>query len=479
MILLANYIDGKLVPPLSGRYLDGIEPATGKVFTRIPDSDEKDVQNAVTAAKNAFASWSATPVERRSRILTRIADLLERDAEKLIEAESRDNGKPVAQARSLDIPRASANFRFFASAIIGFASESHAVQGSLNYTLRQPLGVVGAISPWNLPLYLFSWKVAPAIAAGNCVVGKPSELAPLTAFMLGDICIEAGLPPGVLNIVHGEGPRAGMAIVRHPDVQAVTFTGGTSTGKAIAETASSSFKKLSLEMGGKNPTIIFADCDYDDMLKTTIRSSFSNQGEICLCGSRIVVEHSLYDRFVSDFVAQTKALTVGDPELPKSDLGAINSKKHFDKIMSYIELARQEGGKILCGGKQVNLDGRCSEGWFIEPTVIAGLGSGCRTNQEEIFGPVVTIAPFSNDEEAVRTANGTPYGLASVLWTSNVSRAHRVAERLHTGIVWINCWLVRDLRTPFGGMKHSGVGREGGLEALRFFTEPKNVCVKF
>lgn len=479
MTKLSNYINGKLVPPVSAQYIDNVEPATGKVYSLLPDSDERDVGMAVEAARSAFSAWSTTSVEQRSRIMFRIADLIERDLEKLAQAESKDNGKPVQQARSLDIPRASANFRFFASAIIGFSSEAHPMEDTaLNYTLRQPIGVVGAISPWNLPLYLFTWKVAPAIAAGNCVVGKPSELTPMTAFMLSELSIEAGLPPGVLNIIHGYGPKVGAAISKHPEIPAITFTGGTKTGREIATTSAPLFKKLSLEMGGKNPTIIFSDCNYDEMLKTTIRSSFSNQGEICLCGSRIFIERPLYARFKSDFVDAVKKLRVGDPLLAETDLGAINSQQHFDKIMSYIDLARQEGGTVLCGGHPVKLSGRCADGWFIEPTIVEGLPPNCRTNQEEVFGPQVTLTPFDSEEEVLGYANDTQYGLASVVWTNNLSRAHRIAAKIQTGVVWINCWLLRDLRTPFGGMKNSGLGREGGLEALRFFTEPKNVCVK-
>jgi aminomuconate-semialdehyde/2-hydroxymuconate-6-semialdehyde dehydrogenase len=340
---------------------------------------------------------------------------------------------------------------------------------------------VGAISPWNLPLYLFTWKIAPALATGNCVVAKPSELTPMTAYRLSEICRSAGLPAGVLNIVHGYGRKVGTAISAHPRIPAITFTGGTKTGRDIVEHAAPHFKKLSLEMGGKNPVVVFADSDddlYQEMLRTTVNSSFLNQGEICLCGSRILIERSLYERFVTDFVSATRALRIGDPQAPGTDVGAINSEAHLEKIVSYVDIARNEGGKILCGGNRVSPQGRCSTGWFFEPTVIVGLPQDCRTNQEEIFGPVVTIAPFDSEDEAIAMANGTEYGLASVLWTANLRRAHRVADRLETGIVWVNCWLLRDLRTPFGGMKNSGLGREGGLEALRFFTEPKNVCVK-
>ncbi|MFN0157487.1 MAG: aldehyde dehydrogenase [Bacteroidota bacterium] len=476
---ISNYITGNLCPPISGKYFDNYEPAMGRVYSLVPDSDESDVGSAVDSAARAFPSWSKSSVEGRSGILLRIADLLERDLEQFALAESVDNGKPVHLARSVDIPRAISNFRFFATAILHFASEAHPTAGSaLNYTLRTPIGVVGAISPWNLPLYLFTWKIVPALAAGNCVIGKPSELTPMTAFMLSKLCIEAGLPAGVLNIVHGYGHKVGAAIAKHPGIPVVTFTGGTKTGSEIAKTAAPMFKKLSLEMGGKNPVLIFSDCNYEEMLTTTVRSSFQNQGEICLCGSRILVEKSLYEKFKKDFVARVKQLRVGDPTEATSDLGAINSQQHCEKIMSYISLAKQEGGAILCGGNQVKLAGRCTDGWFIEPTVIAGLPSHCRTNQEEIFGPVVTIAPFDTEEEALENANSTQYGLASVIWTENLTRAHRLAAEIHSGIVWVNCWMLRDLRTPFGGMKNSGLGREGGWEALRFFTEPKNVCVK-
>lgn len=476
---LKNYINGKLVASVGNHYIDNFNPSTGKVYSLIPDSSEEDVNLAAESAEKAFPKWSDLPVEIRSGYLMKIADLIKKNLDKFAEAESTDNGKPVCLAKSVDIPRAIKNFEFFASAITQFSSESHMTDNvALNYTLRQPLGIVGAISPWNLPLYLFTWKIAPALAAGNCVIAKPSEITPYTVFLLSEICIEAKLPDGVLNIIHGYGHKAGSAIVSHPKIKAITFTGGSRTGEEIAKVAAPMFKKLSLELGGKNPNVIFADCKYDEMLKTTIQSSYRNQGEICLCGSRIFVEKNIYSKFKKDFTERVKELRVGDPLNDDSDLGAIVSKQHFEKILYYIELAKNEGGKILYGGEQIKLTGRCKDGWFIEPTVIEGLAYSCRTNQEEIFGPVVTITPFETEDEALMMANSTEYGLASIIWTENLSLAHRFASKIKTGIVWINCWMERDLRTPFGGMKNSGVGREGGVEALRFFTEPKNVCVK-
>lgn len=479
MKTIHNYINGQLVPPISGRYLDDFEPATGEVYARVPDSDDRDIQQAVEAAERAFPSWSVLPATDRSRLLLRISDTITTRLDELALAESVDNGKPVHLARSVDIPRASSNFFFFATAAVQFASEAHPTEdAAINYTLRQPLGVVGCISPWNLPLYLFTWKIAPALASGNCVVAKPSEITPMTACLLSEICRDCGLPPGVLNIVHGLGPKVGSAISAHPAIAAISFTGGTKTGAEIARSAAPLFKKLSLELGGKNPTLVFADCRWEEMMATTVRSSFSNQGEICLCGSRIFIERNVYDSFRDQFVERVKRLKVGDPLLDGTDQGAIVSRPHLEKILSYVELAQKEGGQILCGGRTVTVKGRCAGGWFMEPTVIEGLPYDCRTNQEEIFGPVVTLVPFDTEGQALQYANGTPYGLASIVWTENLTRAHRLAYGLKTGIVWVNCWMFRDLRTPFGGVKQSGVGREGGFEAMRFFTEPKNVCVK-
>lgn len=483
MLKIENYIGGELKAPLSGGYLDNYDPSIGAAYSLIPDSDEADVAQAIEAARKAFIGWSKTSPEARHDILMRISALIERDLDALAMAECVDNGKPLSLAKRVDIPRAIANFKFYATASMHTANESHETalpDGSraINYTLRQPLGVVGCISPWNLPLYLFTWKIAPALASGNCVVAKPSEITPMTAYLLSQICIEAGLPPGVLNIVHGLGTKAGAAIVKHRDVKAISFTGGTATGEWIAREAAPKFKKLSLELGGKNPNIIFADCNYEEMLNTTMLSSFSNQGQICLCGSRIFVERPIYEKFHNDFVARTKALKIGDPLETETSIGAVVSEPHMQKILSYVDLAQKEGGTILCGGKQIKLDGRCADGYFIEPTVIEGLSHDCRTNQEEIFGPVVTIMPFDTEEEVLVYANSVRYGLAATVWTENLSRAHRVAEKLESGIVWINCWLLRDLRTPFGGVKDSGLGREGGFEALKFFTEEKNVCVK-
>lgn len=476
---ILNYIDGKLLHPVGDEYLQNINPAEGTVYNLVPDSDKRDVELAVQAAQSAFAGWSSMPIQKRSSILLAIADLIDRDLEKLALAESIDQGKPVKLARSMDIPRASANMRFYATAALHFASESHLMEGeAINYTTRTPIGVVGCISPWNLPLYLFTWKIAPALAAGCTVVAKPSELTPMTAFLFSELCIEAGLPPGVLNILHGLGNKVGQAIVEHPGVTAISFTGGTATGKIIAATAAPMFKKFSLELGGKNPNIIFADCDFEEAVSTSIHSSFSNQGEICLCGSRVLVERSIYEKFVDEFVKRTKELTVGDPLEERTRVGALVSEAHMNKVLSYIALAKEEGGKILCGGKQITIAGRCANGYFVEPTVIVGLDQYCRTNQEEIFGPVVTIMPFDTEEEAITFANSTAYGLSATIWTENLKRAHRVAHQIKSGIIWVNCWLLRDLRTPFGGMKQSGVGREGGWEAMKFFTETKNVCVK-
>lgn len=476
---ILNYINGELVAPQSGQYLDNYNPSEGKVYSLIPDSDQKDVENAVAAATAAFDGWSATPVQKRSDILNKIADLIDRDHDQLAKAESVDNGKPLKLAQRVDIPRASSNMRFYATAILHFSSESHMMDGeAVNYTTRTPVGVAGCISPWNLPLYLFTWKIAPALAAGNTVVAKPSEITPMTAFLFSQLCIEAGLPAGVLNIVHGLGAKAGQAIIEHPDVPLISFTGGTATGKSIAATAAPMFKKLSLELGGKNPNIIFGDCDFEQALHTSVHSSFANQGQICLCGSRMFVHESIYDRFLDAFVAKVKELNVGDPLEDDTRVGAVVSEAHMNKVLSYIRLAEEEGGKILTGGQRVQPEGRCAGGYFIAPTVITGLSHDCRTNQEEIFGPVVTIMPFKEENEVIGYANSTNYGLSATIWTENLKRAHRVAHQLKSGIIWVNCWLVRDLRTPFGGMKQSGVGREGGWEALRFFTEAKNICIK-
>ncbi len=478
MIEILNYINGELSQAKSKNWLPVINPALGEEYAQLPDSNEKDVNKAVAAAKKAFPLWSKLGINDRSIYLIKIADAIESKLEELALAESADNGKPLKLAKRVDIPRASSNFRFFGNAITQFASESHDMGTAINYTLRQPLGVVSCISPWNLPLYLFSWKIAPALAAGNTVVAKPSEVTPMTAFLLSKICIEVGLPKGVLNIVHGTGENVGSVMTAHPNVKAISFTGSTRVGAEIARIAVPAFKKVSLEMGGKNPNLIFADCDYDKMLTTTLHSSFANQGQICLCGSRIYVEKKIYDRFKSDFVKRTKELTVGNPLREKTKVGAIVSKPHFDKILSYIQLAQEEGGTILCGGNAIRPEG-VENGLYIQPTIIEGLPNNCRTNQEEIFGPVVTIMPFEDDDEALELANTTSYGLSSTIWTSNLTRAHRLARDMEAGIVWINTWLLRDLRTPFGGVKQSGVGREGGFDALRFFTETKNVCIQY
>lgn len=479
MIQIDNYIDGLICPPVSGLYLENPEPATGKAFSKVADSDNRDVELAVVAAQKAQAHWAAMPQEQRSRILIRISDLIEKNIDLLAEAESVDNGKPVWLAKVMDIPRAASNFYFYATEAMHLATEAHITDTqTINYTVRKPVGIAGCISPWNLPLYLFSWKIAPALAMGNCVIAKPSEITPYTAYLLSKLCVEAGLPAGVLNIIHGSGPKVGAAISSHPHIPVISFTGGTKTGAEISRVAAPMFKKLSLELGGKNPNLVFEDCDLDKAIRNGVNAAFTNQGEICLCGSRIFIHRPIYDKYKEGFLRELEKRTVGDPQHPDTKLGAIVSQMHFEKVLGYIELAKAEGGKILAGGHPVNLEGRCKDGWFIAPTVIEGLPYTCRTNQEEIFGPVVTLTPFDTEEEALEMANSTQYGLAATVWTENLSRAHRVAAKLESGIVWINCWLVRDLRTPFGGVKNSGLGREGGFEALKFFTEEKNVCIR-
>jgi len=476
MITIQNYINGEIVNAQSNEYLDNYNPSTGQVYSKIANSDHVDVDAAFQAAIIAQPQWENTSAEDRFKVMNKIAELIEERLDEFAKAESLDQGKPYWLAKN-EIRRAAQNMRFFATAAMQFASESHATENkAINYTLRQAIGVVGCISPWNLPLYLFTWKIAPALAAGNAVIGKPSEFTPMTAYLFSKVCIEAGLPNGVLNIIHGLGPKVGQAIVEHKGIKAISFTGGTITGASIASIAAPKFKKLSLELGGKNPNIIFGDADIDKAIKTTVNTSFMNQGEICLCGSRLYIHSSIYEQVKERLIEAVKALKIGDPLDDSTRIGAIVSKQHFEKVLGYIELAKQEGGKILLGGEAIKPDG-FENGWFIQPTLIEGLDSKCRTNQEEIFGPVISISPFDYTDEIIEIANGTEYGLAATIWTENLTLAHRVAQRLQFGIVWVNCWLLRDLRTPFGGMKNSGVGREGGWEAMRFFTEAKNVCI--
>ena len=476
---IRNYINGAFSDPEGGQFLDNIDPSTGNAYGLIPRSQAADVDLAVAAAKAAFPAWSSLSATERSSWLMKVSNAIDAKLETLALAESKDNGKPLKLATAVDIPRARDNFKFYATAILHDAYETHdmGVDG-FNYTLRQPIGVAGCISPWNLPLYLFSWKIAPALAAGNTVVAKPSEVTPATAYLLSEILDEIGFPKGVLNIVHGLGAEVGAAIVAHHDTNIISFTGGTQTGKAISSVAAPMFKKISLELGGKNANVVFDDCDFEDAVNTSVRASFANQGQICLCGSRIYVQRGIYEKFKAAFLKRVNGLTVADPLTNEARMGAVVSKEHMEKVLSYIELAKDEGGTLLTGGHRVQLEGRCEKGYFIAPTVFEDLPAGCRTNQEEIFGPVVTLTPFDTEEEALAMANGTAYGLAATIWTSDLKTAHRMAAGLHAGIIWVNCWLLRDLRTPFGGVKQSGVGREGGFEALRFFTEPKNICIK-
>lgn len=472
---ILNYINGEWLPSKSGVFLDNKNPATGKTYSQVPDSDEQDALMAISAAQQAFPDWSQTSVGERTEKIRKLADLIQQNAKRLAHDESIDNGKPLKIALSVDIPRSEYNFRFFADIAVSLHGEAYrSTNQTMSFTEYTPLGPVVCISPWNLPLYLLTWKIAPALAAGCTIIAKPSELTPLTAFRLSQLVDQAGFPKGVVNILHGRGQRLGHVLVTDPRIKAISFTGSTQTGRVISQLAAPLFKKLALEMGGKNPTIIFKDAEYGKMLDTVIRSSFSNQGQICLCGSRLFIEKSLYDKFKNDFVSRVTGLKTGDPFAESSDLGAVVSEDHMNKILSYIAKARDEGGRILTGGERLKI----GDGYFVKPTVIENLGWQSCVNQDEIFGPVVTLIPFETEEQLIEMSNSTRYGLAASIWTSDINRAHRVSKRLESGIVWINTWMNRDLRTPFGGVKESGYGREGGLEALKFFSEIKTVCIE-
>ena len=474
---LRNYIGGQFLTHSGGQWMDNLEPASGSQICRIPLSNASDVDAAVGAARAAQPAWGALSHSERADWLDRIADALEARYEEIAALESRDTGKPISLAREVDAHRSVSNFRFFAEILREHEEEVFEMASATNYVVNKPVGVGALITPWNLPLYLLSWKVAPAIGMGNTVVCKPSELTPLTADLMMRVIDEVGLPAGVVNLVHGDGAGAGAPLVAHSDVDLVSFTGGTSTGEKVAASAAPAFKKLSLELGGKNASIVFADCDMEATVAGVVRAGFLNQGQVCLCGSRVLVEDSVYAEFQDRFVDAVEEMRIGDPSDESTELGALISEDHLTKVQGYVELAKQEGGSLLTGGTPCLPSGFEGGNWMA-PTVIEGLSPDSRCSTEEIFGPVVTLHRFGSEDEAVAIANNTRYGLAGSVWTSDLGKGRRVSEAIDTGMVWVNTWLHRDLRVPFGGVKDSGVGREGGEWSLGFFSEAMNVCVK-
>jgi len=479
MKTMPHFIGGEPRPSADGATFEDRAPATDLPIATVSRGGPADVDAAVVAARAALGGpWGSSTAPERADLLDAIADGLEARFDELAELESADTGKPVSLARSTDIPRAIANFRFFAGAVRHDETGCHPMPGALNYTVRKPVGVVGLITPWNLPLYLLTWKVAPALGMGNAIVAKPSEVTPLTAGLLAEIIADAGAPAGAFNLVHGFGAEVGHALVGHPGVDGISFTGGTSTGALVAAAAAVSFKKLSLELGGKNSSVVFADCDFDETVVGVARAAFANQGQICLCGSRILVERSLHDRFVAALVTEVeRTRRPGDPADPATTFGSLVSPAHRAKVEGYVDLARAEGGTIATGGRRPLLPAPHDAGAFFEATVVTGLPHDARAATEEIFGPVATVHPFDTEAEAIAIANEVRYGLAGSVWTNDLRRAHRVAGALDSGMVWVNTWLKRDLRVPFGGVKDSGVGREGGRHSLEFFSESKNICV--
>lgn len=479
MTTILNYINGTFRESVSGHFLDNICPRTGQAYSRLVDSDAKDIDLAVSAARQAFSSWSRSHPQERAAYLNAIADAIEARLDEFAAAESEDQGKPVRLAKKVDIPRAVANFRFFAGAILH--QQESAFQSShnvFNLTQRSPVGVAGLISPWNLPLYLLTWKIAPALACGNTVVAKPSELTPMTAFLLAEVMDQLKLPAGVCNIVFGRGESAGDALVGHPEVPLISFTGGTHTAKLISQRAAPYQKKLSFELGGKNPALIFADANLDKCLQTSIRSSFLNQGEICLCTSRLLVEEKIVDVFSERFIQLASALKVGDPRDEASFMGPLISAQHLAKVEGMVQRASKAGARILLGGEALKLGGELAQGYYYPPTIIQTQDSTLEIMQEEVFGPVVTITSFRDYDEAIHLANDVRYGLAACIWTNTLDTAHRAARDIEAGLIWVNTWMNRDLRVPFGGSKASGVGREGGRYSLEFYTEEKNICMQ-
>jgi len=474
---LKNYIDGNWKNASDGRVIEKVSPVTGETLNYIPRSSEADVEEATEAARLALTTWREFSYQKRSHYLDQIADGIEAKLEEFALAETLDTGKPLSLALEMDISRAIHNFRFFAEMVRQDSTACHEMDYAFNYTHRMPVGVAALITPWNLPLYLLSWKVAPALAMGNTVVAKPSELTPHTATLLARVIEETQVPRGVFNLVHGYGDEAGFALVSHPEIHLVSFTGGTETGQKVAVACAPLFKKVSLELGGKNPTLIFKDADLEKAVQGAVRSSFLNQGQICLCGSRLLVEKSIYSQFKERFVAEVEKLTPSDPRKKESRFGSLISEAHLEKVVASVEVAKKEGGKILCGGKRVLLDGELSQGYYFAPTVIEGLSHQSVTAQTEIFGPVVSLHPFEGEKEALFLANSTSYGLSASLWTNDLKRAHLFSQKLEVGMVWVNTWLLRDLRVPFGGIKKSGLAREGGTHSLDFYSEQKNICI--